>query len=218
MTEASNPQGMEPFWKDGRSPDPARRCTARRSNGEPCRRIAIMGGTVCPTHGGSTAHVKRKARVRLDMAADKLAKGLLSLAEDESIPPQVRLAAIRDALGRIGISEKTTLEVEVAQGKPFEAILTEVLTGGSRAQSRAERGVEDKETPDWLTEELEDAQVLDAEVVEELAPVLPAPQPPAPAHAPAVPGNGLMSMEDALDQLSRTSPPPVPLARRRGRR
>lgn len=72
--------------------------------------------------------------------------------------------------------------------------------------------------PDWLVDEFEDAQVLDAEVAGELAPAPPAPQPPAPAHREAAPATGLMSYEDALDHLWVTSPPPVPLARRRGRR
>lgn len=217
-TETSNRQGMEPFWKDGRSPDPARRCTARRSNREPCRRIAIMGGTVCPTHGGSTGHVKRKARVRLDMAADKLMKGLLGLATDESIPPQVRLAAIRDALSRIGISEKSTLEVELTQDKPYEEILTTALSGGSRADSRAARGVEDQPTPDWLAGELDEARavdaedILDAEVVDMEDPATPA---PAEMRSPA--SGGLMDYEEALSQLRRTSPPPAPVARRRRR-
>lgn len=215
--EASNEQGMEPFWKDGRSPDPARRCTARRTNGEPCRRIAIRGGTVCPTHGGSTGHVKAKARVRLEMAADRMAKELLSIATADDAPAAVKLAAIRDALDRAGLSAKSAVDVQVGPTPEWEQVLTGAVTGGSRAESRAERGVEDKKTPDWLAEELKDAQVLDAEVVEEAAPALPAPQPPAPAHREASPATGLMTMEEALEQLRATSPPPVPLARRRGR-
>lgn len=97
-------------------------------------------------------------------------------------------------------------------------MLTGAVTGGSRAESRAARGVADEETPDWLAEELEDAQVLDAEVVEGLAPALPAPQPPAPAPCEAAPATGLLPLEHALEQLRASSPPPVLLARRRVRR
>lgn len=39
----------------------ARRCSARRTNGEPCRAYAIVGGTVCRTHGGSAPQVRRAA-------------------------------------------------------------------------------------------------------------------------------------------------------------
>ncbi|NKR27512.1 hypothetical protein GS479_19345 [Rhodococcus hoagii] len=212
VVEASKQPGLEPFWKDGRSPDPARRCTARRSNGEPCRRIAIRGGTVCPTHGGSTGHVKAKARVRLEMAADRMAKELLGIATDNDAPAAVKLAAIRDALDRAGLSAKTAVSVEVGPTKEYEEILTEAMTGGSRAESRAARGVADEETPDWLAEELAEAAAVDDDVID--AEVVEAPQPPAPAQA----SGGLMRYEDALALLRHTSPPPAPQARRRGRR
>jgi hypothetical protein len=34
------------------------RCSARRSDGQPCQAKAIPGGTVCRFHGGSTRHVR----------------------------------------------------------------------------------------------------------------------------------------------------------------
>lgn len=39
----------------------ARRCSARRTNGEPCRAFAIVGGTVCRAHGGAAPQVRRAA-------------------------------------------------------------------------------------------------------------------------------------------------------------
>lgn len=42
----------------------ARRCKARRSNGQPCRAWAISGGYVCSAHGGRARHVRHAARVR----------------------------------------------------------------------------------------------------------------------------------------------------------
>ena len=42
--------------------NPKVRCTAK---GGKCRRAAIRGGTVCPTHGGQAPQVKAKAAERL---------------------------------------------------------------------------------------------------------------------------------------------------------
>jgi terminase small subunit-like protein len=49
-------------------------CTARSSRtGEPCRKRAIMGATVCRTHGGASPQVKAKAAQRVkDMLADAI--------------------------------------------------------------------------------------------------------------------------------------------------
>ena len=47
-----------------------RKCTAHRTNGEPCGAYAIRGGTVCRVHGGSIPSVKAKAQERLER--DKL--------------------------------------------------------------------------------------------------------------------------------------------------
>jgi len=41
----------------------ARQCSARRTNGEPCRAFAIVGGTVCRTHGGAAPQVRHAAYV-----------------------------------------------------------------------------------------------------------------------------------------------------------
>lgn len=51
----------------------ARRCKARRSDGQPCRAYAITGGVVCAAHGGSAAHVRYQARLRQVRASLRLA-------------------------------------------------------------------------------------------------------------------------------------------------
>lgn len=48
-------------------PSDKRRCKARsKHSGKQCRRYAIAGGTVCPTHGGSAPQVQAAAARRLE--------------------------------------------------------------------------------------------------------------------------------------------------------
>lgn len=44
---------------------PAVHCRANRTNGEPCRAWAIVGGTVCWAHGGAASQVQHAAYVAL---------------------------------------------------------------------------------------------------------------------------------------------------------
>ena len=212
----------EVVWGDGRKPDPTRICSAHRTNGEPCRKTAVRGTEppLCMSHGAAAPAVRRKARVRLELAADRMAKELLGIASADDAPPAVKLAAIRDALDRAGLSSKTAVEIEVGPTKEFESILTAALEGGSRAESRARRGEDDDPAVvemDWVRDELE---IVDVEVVEDgvehAAALHPRPEPSLPPQPlPESSSGGLMPMEDALDQLRATAPPPAPQARRR---
>jgi hypothetical protein len=79
-----------------------RRCTARSSQtGEPCKRFAIVGGTVCSSHGGSAPAVKDAARRRLLELVDPALVRLRDLlgSDDE----RVALQACRLVLDRAGI-------------------------------------------------------------------------------------------------------------------
>ncbi len=42
----------------------ARRCSARRTSGVPCRAFAIVGGYVCRAHGGASRQVRYAAEIR----------------------------------------------------------------------------------------------------------------------------------------------------------
>lgn len=42
----------------------ARRCTARRSDGKPCRGWAVLGCTVCSAHGGNAPRVRANGLLR----------------------------------------------------------------------------------------------------------------------------------------------------------
>lgn len=199
-------------WGDGRTPNPNKICTARKTNGEPCRKQRVVGAVVCATHGGRAPQVKAKARIRLEMAADKLARELLGLATDTELPPAVRLAAVRDALSRIGISEKTAVEVQVGPNKPFQDILEAVMTGGSRAESRSRRGEPDDHAApdaDWLDGEIVDAQAVDFEnhTPPQLTPRHHDEPSPVAGEGTST-ETGMLDLADALDQLRGTTPPP----------
>jgi hypothetical protein len=85
-----------------------------------------------------------EASVRIEEAADRMARELLKMATDDNVAGSVKLAAIRDALDRAGLAAKSAVEVEVGPPKPFEAIL-ENIEGGSRAEYRRSRGIPDIE-------------------------------------------------------------------------
>jgi len=103
MTDLSNDQPMEPAVFD--RGNGARRSTVHRKTGTGAKNGQIQGGTVCATHGGR-ARQGEKAQRRLAEAADSLAKQLLGIASDENASESVRLAAIKDALDRSGVSAK----------------------------------------------------------------------------------------------------------------
>src|SRR4029077_15388778 len=93
---------------------PERQCTAHKRNGDRCKNAAIRGGNVCGYHGGNAPAVKAKARLRLEMASDQLARRLLDMTSDPNVADPVKLAAIRDALDRSGIQAKNAVTVEVS--------------------------------------------------------------------------------------------------------
>ena len=131
MTEpATDPSTPEPTgyrrwseeWWENRKPGvKEHRCTAHRRTGEQCRNPAILGATVCRFHGGAAKQVVHAARVRLQNAAEKMARELLGMATDPNVSDSVKLAAIRDALDRAGLKPITTVDLEVST-KPWEKV------------------------------------------------------------------------------------------------
>lgn len=133
------------------------RCVAVRKNGERCLKPANRGTTVCRTHGGGAPQVKRKAKERLELAADRMARELLGMATSAE-SEAVKLNAIRDALDRAGLGAKTEVSVEV---RPWEQLMGDIVGVAtiSRAEHRAQHGRPFVDQPAL-------ADAIDAEIVD----------------------------------------------------
>ena len=150
MTE--NPSKTKPIRDRRLSPRdwsisdvPERQCTAHKRNGDRCKNAAIRGGTVCGYHGGNPPAVKAKARLRLEMASDRLARQLLNMTTDPNVADPVKLATIKDALDRSGLAAKNAVSVEVGISKPFERVFDSIMAGPRDAQPAL--AIEDESTP-----------------------------------------------------------------------
>lgn len=140
------------------------RCTARRKSGQPCSNWAIRGSNVCRMHGGGAPQVKRAAMVRLLLASDSLMAQLLLIALDKSEPTPVRLAAIRDALDRAGLSAKEELAVDVKVSRWDEsvaAVIVEHQLIDAAVSGDYEEPLATEEEPDESTEHDEITEAID---------------------------------------------------------
>lgn len=127
-------------------------CVAHKKTGERCQKAPILGATVCRFHGGAARHVRAAAKARLENAADRMARQLLGMVEDGDTPPAVKLAAIKDALDRAGLSPRQALDVSVALA-PWEQLVQGM---------QLKRGPRPGSTPPD-----DDPDVVDAELVHE---------------------------------------------------
>ena len=99
----------------------ARRCKARRSNGQPCRAFAMLGCEVCSAHGGSApmvrmAGIARHWEARVGGAYDRAYRRWRREVEDW----QVR--RVLAAAGILGISP-----AEVTRGDLFWLAITDQI-------------------------------------------------------------------------------------------
>lgn len=87
------------------------KCSARKSNGEPCGAWAIRGGTVCRVHGGSAPAVKAAAARRLEEAKASAAATTLGLPVE--IDPHAAL--LGEVHRSAGVVAWLTLQVQQLQ-------------------------------------------------------------------------------------------------------
>jgi hypothetical protein len=146
--------------------DNPRCCTARRVDGEPCRRYSVKGASVCKLHGGAAKQVQNVARARLANAADRMARELLGMATDPNVSDSVKLAAIRDALDRGGVGIKAELEITA---RAYEQVFEQMELGGKRSDFRGEPEVLDaiEYEPEQIELEAHTDEPLDVEVLDD---------------------------------------------------
>jgi hypothetical protein len=120
--------------------EPQRQCRAHKKTGEQCKNAAILGSTVCRYHGGAAEHVKRAARARIENATDLVAKELIVIALSGD-SDATRVSAIKDLLDRGGLKAPSEVVLSPGNRAPYEDVF-EDIAGGSRAESRARRGLD----------------------------------------------------------------------------
>lgn len=102
-----------------------RRCSASKGNGDPCKRPAVKGASVCASHGARAPQVAAKAAVR----AEVMAWGLGSADVD---PGEILLRLVSQSAAR---AERYARELEQivadtrAQYPDAEDIITKALVG-----------------------------------------------------------------------------------------
>lgn len=100
------------------------RCSARKSNGEPCKAFPIHGTTVCRVHGGMAPQVRRKAaeRVAEAKARQEAAKYVANAGEltdplGELLRVAGEMVAWKDWLGeRVGQLQADEYRFKSSQG------------------------------------------------------------------------------------------------------
>ena len=125
-------------WSD--YAEPQRQCRAHKKTGERCKNAAILGSTVCRYHGGAAEHVKRAARARIENATDLVAKELIVIALSGD-SDATRVTAIKDLLDRGGLKAPSEVVLSPGNRAPYEDVFDDI-SGGSRADSRARRGLD----------------------------------------------------------------------------
>ncbi|MEZ0354094.1 hypothetical protein [Mycobacterium sp. pR1184] len=179
-------------------------------------RYAARGANVCRVHGGAAPQVVAKARERLALAADRMARELLGIAagaESEA----VKLAAVKDALDRAGLSAKQSVELSAKEPEPWEELTLSVVRT-SREDWLRRRGLPPKGPTAPAAPPLE---VVDAELVpepdERIAPHASSTgatrdaddRGDEPAGTPATPGRppsrALVPLEDATAEVARAN-------------
>ena len=145
-----------------------RPCSARRTDGTPCKNSAIRGGTVCSRHGGSAPQVREKANQRLLEMVMPAMRELRKIIDSKTATDADKLRAVAMVLNRTGYSERATLDIGLRAPTEWDQLFgegavfsfdrsTESVTGGDRpAMTTEERRALDAGGPDADEEALDE--------------------------------------------------------------
>lgn len=126
----------------------SRRCRATNSKGEPCKKWAIVGGTVCDTHGGSSPQVRAAAMTRIQQFAPRALVLLEEIAADPGQPASARVRALVDLLDRGGYKvpeEHVLIAASAPRADLDEAIATALAQRGLLGGQAADEDPSDPE-------------------------------------------------------------------------
>ncbi|MFC8266993.1 hypothetical protein ACFUIZ_14890 [Streptomyces cinereoruber] len=113
------------------------RCSARRTNGQPCGNWPMHGGTICRKHGGAATQVRNAAAARIAAAQDPAAAKLVELMQNPKVPYGIQLAAAKDLLDRGGNKSRDTILLET---KKWEQVANGIVDEISFAADFPEEG------------------------------------------------------------------------------
>jgi hypothetical protein len=103
---------------------PAVRCGAKRTNGQPCRAFAIVGGDVCWSHGGASAAVRLAAYYRYaEQRIRREYEHASARLQRETLAWQVRRVVFAAATLNIPVEQvdpAAILWAYASAGRPFE--------------------------------------------------------------------------------------------------
>ena len=156
--------GSEP-QHDGERRDEQGRllCTAHRTDGAPCRGPAMTGQKTCRVHGGMLPQARRAARDRLADEADPSISRLV-WERDHAVNAADRIRAANSLLDRAGLSRRQAIDVNT----------TTYLSVADARQMLLEKVRELRAAEAQpATEEEDDGDVIDAEIVEDDGEVTP---------------------------------------------
>lgn len=115
------------------------RCTAKANRTDKrCRRAAISGSNVCPTHGGRAPAVKRRAAQRVALAR---AAELLSPDAPDVDPAEVLIGAVKASAATLGAAE-AAIRAEEPDADALHQLGEAALLAGRLAKLALDSGIE----------------------------------------------------------------------------
>jgi hypothetical protein len=119
---------------------PSVKCAATNRAGDPCGRWAIVGGSVCPTHGGSAPQVIAAARERIQSQVPLALQVQEELLNDRNAPAAVRARVADSVLDRSGLkpADVQVLLTEEAERPDLGAAMAKVLQSRGLMEPDAE--------------------------------------------------------------------------------